>query len=121
LGRDGGGVFFRTNFLAWLGASKARTLRLDSEITAESHRGSASVTAGTIEAANGGGGVGKGDEEGRVKGESGPTSTLPQRRPTDPSLRAEGEINPRLEIRSCPETIFSDEEDCDRRLRARWN
>lgn len=71
-------------------------------------------TVGGIKAAiGGGGGVCNGGEAGRVKGESG-TSTLLQPRPADPSLRAEGELIPRPEIKSCPETIFSDEEDCGR-------
>jgi hypothetical protein len=61
----------------------------------------------------GAGGVYKGGEAGRVRGESSP-SILLQPRLADPSLRVEGEFNPRLETKSCPKTTFSDGEDCGR-------
>ena len=75
-------------------------------------------TAARLNAAIGGGGVVRGGEAGRVTGESS-LSALLQPRLADPSLRPEGEFNPRLENKSCPLAPFSDEDDCGRPLPVR--
>ena len=76
-------------------------------------------TAARLNAEIGGGGVVRGGEAGRVTGESS-LSALLQPRLADPSLRPEGEFNPRLENKSCPLAPFSDEDDCGRLLPL-WN
>ena len=55
----------------------------------------------------------RGGEAGSVTGESS-LSALLQPRLADPSLRPEGEFNPRPENKSCPKAPFSDEDDCGR-------